>query len=477
MGPVHPRGRPRPGRGHARRPRRPARPVAPAGARPRRGRRRRGVSSRRPSWRAAPRRRHRARGAVRPRPARARLPRPRRGGRRRPTTPPSACAPRSGRRRRPGRRRWPAGSQAGTVFVNAHGMSAMDHRAPFGGWKQSGSGSSSGPRACGLHPAASVLAHPAAGHGPDQAVTACSTADPGRHGGRRHRARRPGGPTWRSTPAGWWPWATVDDAAPHRVIDADGLLVAPGFVDLHTHYDAQLSWDPAASPSPLHGVTTVIGGNCGFSLAPAGPGPRRLPGPDDGPGGGHAARRAAGRARLVVDLVRRLAGPPRRRGSASTPASWSATRPLRRAVMGEAAVGGEATPEELAGSMALLHRPRRGGGLGLLHLPGPHPQRRRRPAGAVAVGHPGRARGAGRGGGRPPRHHARDHRARVPQRLHRRRGRPAWPPCRSWPTGRSTGTCSAFGHEPRRHRAPAGRVDGRGGRRGRRWWPSPSPTP
>ncbi len=64
---------------------------------------------------------------------------------------------------------------------------------------------------------------------------------------------------------------TVDGSARRRV-DADGLVVAPGWVDIHTHYDGQVTWDPEVSPSSWHGATTIVMGNCGVGFAPRRPG-------------------------------------------------------------------------------------------------------------------------------------------------------------------------------------------------------------
>ena len=234
----------------------------------------------------------------------------------------------------------------------------------------------------------------------------------------------------------------VDGRAVPRVVDASGQMVAPGFVDLHTHYDAQLLWDPTASPSPLHGVTTVLRRELRLLVGPVRPRGRRLPAAADGAGGGHASRRAPGRAstgdgpRSASGSDRSTAGPP------STPGSWSGHSALRRAVMGDDA-GSPASGAQVAAMVAGLHQALAEGALGFstsqapTHHDGdgqPVPSRCRRSV---------RAGGLGCGVAGSPRDERRAHRARLPERLHRRRGRPHGEPLLAGRTGPSTGTCSA----------------------------------
>ena len=164
---------------------------------------------------------------------------------------------------------------------------------------------------------------------------------------------------------------TVDDRG-REELDADGLLVTPGFIDPHTHLDAQLCWDPEAVPTAFHGVTTVVIGICGFGVAPC------------PPGGGEYLLRS-------LEVVEEIPYESTALGVPFTWASWSEFldhlgslrpgvnvagmvphSPLRYAVMGERARGGVATDDDRSALAQALRASLDAGALGFATSRGPN---------------------------------------------------------------------------------------------------------
>lgn len=154
----------------------------------------------------------------------------------------------------------------------------------------------------------------------------------------------------------------IDETAA-RTVDVTGLVVAPGVIDPHTHYDAQLLWDPTASPSNVHGVTTVIAGNCGFTLAPLRPEDadylRRMMARVEGMPLGSLEEGLAWDWRSFADYLDLF------EGKLAVNAGFLVGHcAIRRTVMGEDSVGGQPTPEQLEAMQQLLAESIEAGGLG-----------------------------------------------------------------------------------------------------------------
>ena len=148
-------------------------------------------------------------------------------------------------------------------------------------------------------------------------------------------------------------------------VDARGLALMPGIIDNHTHYDAQITWDPWASPSPALGVTTAVIGNCGFTIAPCRAADRELVMKNltQVEGMSLAALRAG--IRWEFESLPEYLDMLERRGAALNLACFAGHSSIRTYVMGEAATQRAATSQEIAQMKQLLLEAMRAGAIGL----------------------------------------------------------------------------------------------------------------
>ena len=151
-----------------------------------------------------------------------------------------------------------------------------------------------------------------------------------------------------------------------QTVDADGLVVTPGFIDVHTHYDAQVMWDRMLTISPWHGVTTVVMGNCGFGVAPTRPNHRGLimRTLEKVEGMSLAALEAGLGEAWPFETFPEYLDAVERRGTALNVAVLLGHTPLRLYVMGEEATERPATDDEVARMRALVREAIDAGAIG-----------------------------------------------------------------------------------------------------------------
>src|SRR5438876_9023294 len=150
----------------------------------------------------------------------------------------------------------------------------------------------------------------------------------------------------------------------HHVISADGLALMPGIIDSHTHFDAQITWDPYVRPSPALGVTTAVIGNCGFTIAPCRPADREI-----------TMRNLTQVEGMSLDVLRQgiewgfetfpqYLAQLRRRGSAVNIAAYIGHSSVRTYVMGKDASTRAATDDEIDDMQQIVREAMRSGAVG-----------------------------------------------------------------------------------------------------------------